>query len=84
MSALWGWFLGTRFGRYAAVVPAIAVIVGAAFFRALAKGRAQQKASQTADKLKAISQKRISDDEVDCMDTDARQRELDRWMRDGS
>lgn len=83
MSALWAWFLGTRVGRYAAGVLAIAAIVGVALLKAFSAGRAQQKASQTAGKLKAISVRRISDDEVDRMDAGARRAELDRWMRDG-
>jgi len=44
MNALWAWFLGTRVGRYAAGALAIAVIVGVAVLRALALGRAQQRA----------------------------------------
>ncbi|MFI5411281.1 hypothetical protein [Kaistia sp. UC242_56] len=82
MSALWAWFFGTRVGRYAAGVLAIAAIVAVALLKAFSAGRAQQKASQTADKLKAISNKRISDDEVDRMDAGARRDQLGQWMRD--
>lgn len=82
MSALWAWLLGTRVGRYVAGALAIAVIVGAAFLQVLAMGRAQQRATDTAGRLKAISSKRGSDDEVDRMDAGARRRELDDWMRD--
>lgn len=82
MTALWAWFLGTRVGRYVSVGLAIAAIVGFAILRVLAMGRAQQRASDTADRLKAISSKRGSDDEVDRMDAGARRRELDDWMRD--
>ena len=82
MTALWAWFLGTRVGRYVAGALAIAVIGGAAFLQVLAMGRAQQRATDTAGRLKAISSKRGSDDEVDRMDAGARRRELDEWMRD--
>ncbi len=82
MTALWAWFLGTRVGRYVAGALAIAVIVGAALLQVLAMGRAQQRATDTAGRLKAISSKRRSDDEVDRMDASARRRELDDWMRD--
>ena len=81
MSALWAWFLGTRVGRYVAGGLVIAVIGGLALLRAFSAGRAGQQADQTADRLKAISKKRASDEEVDRMDAGARQRELDRWMR---
>ena len=82
MSALWAWFLATSVGRYAAGVLAIAAIVAVALLKAFSAGRAQQKASQTADKLKAISNKRNSDDQVDRMGVGIRKRELDGWMRD--
>jgi len=82
MSALWAWFLGTRAGRFAAGALAIVVIAGAAFLQALAMGRAQQRASDAADRLKGISNRRASDEAVDRMDAGARRRELDGWMRD--
>jgi len=82
MTALWAWFLATRVGRYAAAVLAIVVVLGAAFLQVLAMGRAQQRATQTADKLKAISKRKTSDDEVDRMDAGTRRAELHRWVRD--
>ncbi len=82
MTALWAWLLGTRVGRYAAGALAIVVIAGVALLKAFSAGRARQQASQTADRLKAISNKRASDEDVNRMDAGARQHELDRWMRD--
>lgn len=83
MSAFWAWLLATRVGRYAAGALAIGAIVGVALLKAFAAGRAQQQASQAADKLKAISKRKTSDEKVDGLEPHVVRGELDRWLRDG-
>jgi len=77
------WFFTTRAGRFLAAGGALALMLAGFALKLLAMGRAQERASQTASKLKAISKRRGSDAEVDQLgaaDVDDR---LARWMRDG-
>lgn len=76
------WFLATRIGRYCAAALAIVVVIGGVVLKLMAMGRAQERATQTAGRLKAISKRKASDEEVDRMGAGIRQRELDGWMRD--
>lgn len=80
---MWAWFLTTKAGRYCVAGAAIALAIFAVVLRLLAMGRAQEKATQTQARLKAISQKRTSDEKVDGLGPAAVGRELDKWMRDG-
>lgn len=82
MTAIWAWFLASRVGRYCAAALAIVVIIGGVVLKLMAMGRAQERATQTAGRLKAISKKRASDEEVDQMGAGDRRKSLDGWMRD--
>ena len=82
MTAIWAWFLASRVGRYCVAALAIVVAIGAVVLKLMAMGRAQERATQTAGRLKAISKRKASDDQVDRMGAGVRRRELDGWMRD--
>jgi hypothetical protein len=82
MTALWAWFLGTRFGRYAAAVLAIAVIVGAAFFGAIAMGRAQEEAAQARKNEVAAQDRKDLENEIDALDPADLDRRASRWLSD--
>lgn len=60
---------------------AVAVIV-AGYLKARADGRAAARAEQEQKRMRAIRDKRKSDDEIEAMPDADRRRELDRWMRD--
>jgi hypothetical protein len=82
MTAVCAWFLASRVGRYCAAALAIVVVIGGVILKLMAMGRAQERAAQTAGRLKAISKRKASDDKVDAMGASVRERQLDGWMRD--
>lgn len=82
MSAIFGWFISTRVGRWLAAGGAAALAVGLLLLRAFAAGKKVER--QAADKasLTNLQARNETDESISIMSPDTRRNQLSGWVRD--
>lgn len=77
----WLFTLGVRLKGWAMLAGAVLVAVGAAYLSGRRSERADARAREARDRLKAIKARKEIDDEVDAMGAGDLDAEYRRWMR---
>lgn len=81
MTALLGWFLGTKVGRWLATAAGIAVAAGLLFWRVFTAGRSAEAAKQNKASLENLRKRSMTDDEIARMSDDQRRKRLADWVQ---
>ena len=71
-----------RIKGYAAAAIGAVLFLAFAYFRARQDGKNAAEAAQARKQADALKQKRESDEDIDRLGRDGRQREISKWMRD--
>lgn len=82
MTAIIGWFLGTKIGRGLATAAGIAVAAAILFWRVFTAGKDAEAAKQAQASLENLRNRSKTDDEIARMPADARKRRLAEWVSD--
>lgn len=82
MTAIAGWLIGTKAGRYVALGLLAAAAIGIVFARIYAAGKAAEALKQTQAQLKALRSRIKTDDEIARLSPADRRKRLSEWVSD--